>query len=76
MLIVHPLVAYILGSYVFDLPPEILNPLVLMAAMPPGMNVYIFATMYDRATGIAASAVLLSTVLSVVTISVWLVVLG
>lgn len=76
MLIVHPVVAYGVGRYVFDLPSEILNPIVLMAAMPPGMNVYIFASMYDRATGIAASSVLLSTALSVVTISVWLMVLG
>lgn len=76
MLFVHPLVAYLLGHYVFDLAPEILNPIVILAAMPPGMNVYVFANMYDRATGIAASAVLLSTILSVITISVWLVILG
>jgi len=76
MLIIHPLIAYLLGRYAFDLAPEVLKPVVLMAAMPPGMNVYIFATMYDRATGIAASSVLLSTVLSVVTISVWLIILA
>jgi hypothetical protein len=40
------------------------------------MNVYIFAEMYNRAQGIAASSVLLSTVLSIVTISIWLVILG
>lgn len=75
MLIVHPVVAYVIGRYIFSLPSELLNPVVLMAAMPPGMNVYIFANMYDRATGIAASSVLLSTMLSVITISIWLVIL-
>ena len=74
-LIIHPTIAYLIGRFVFNLPPELLNPMVIMAAMPPGMNVYIFANMYDRAKGIAASSVLVSTVLSVVTISVWLVVL-
>lgn len=76
MLIVHPLVAYLIGHFVFDLPPELLNPIVVLAAMPPGMNVYIFAEMYNRAQGIAASSVLVSTVLSVVTISIWLAILG
>ena len=75
-LILHPMIAYVLGYYVFQLSPEILNPLVIMAAMPPGMNVYIFANMYDRAKGIAASSVLVSTIVSVLTISVWLAVLG
>ena len=48
---------------------------VLMAAMAPGLNAYLFASMYDRALGAAASTVLLSTALSVLTISAWLVVL-
>ncbi|PWQ96440.1 AEC family transporter [Leucothrix arctica] len=74
-LILHPVIAYLIGRFVFDLPPELLNPMVIMAAMPPGMNVYIFANIYDRAKGIAASSILVSTVLSVVTISVWLVIL-
>lgn len=74
-LIIHPTIAYIIGRFIFDLPPELLNPMVIMAAMPPGINVYIFANMYDRAKGIAASSVLVSTVLSVLSISTWLVIL-
>ena len=75
-LILHPVIAYVIGSFIFNLPPEVLKPLVIMAAMPPGMNVYIFADLYDRAKGIAASSVLVSTILSVFTISIWLVILG
>ena len=40
--------------------------------MPPGINAYLFAVMYQRATGVSASTVLLATMLSVVTASGWL----
>jgi predicted permease len=69
------MIAYGIGRFVFDLPTELLNPMVIMAAMPPGMNVYIFASMYDRGKAIAASTVLVSTVLSIASISFWLAVL-
>jgi predicted permease len=45
---------------------------VLLAAMPPGMNIYVFAVMYQRAQALAASAILMATAASVVTISLWL----
>ncbi len=47
-----------------------------LAAMPPGINGYVFAAMYDRAVGTAASAVVLGTALSLLTITVWLALLG
>ena len=75
MLILHPVIAYVLGRYVFKLDHDVLKVVVLMAAMPPGMNAYAFADLYDRAKGIAASSVLVSTVLAIVSISIWLVLL-
>jgi len=75
-LIVHPAIAYGLGSFVFDLPKPMLNAAVIIAAMAPGVNSYLFAAMYNRAEGAAASTVLLATALSVVTVSVWLAILG
>lgn len=75
MLILHPVIAYVLGRYIFNLNNDLLKVVVLMAAMPPGMNAYAFADLYDRAKGIAASSVLVSTALSVVSISVWLAIL-
>ena len=75
-LFLHPVIAYCIGRFIFDLPPELLNPVVIMAAMPPGMNVYIFANIYERAQGVAASIVLVSTVLSILSISMWLVILS
>jgi predicted permease len=75
-LILHPLLAFVTAKYLFDLPHEIIKPIVLIAAMPSGMNAYVFATMYDKATGNAASTILFSTLLSIVTITFWLSALG
>ncbi len=71
-LVLHPMIALILSHYVFGLDPALVRVAVLTAAMPAGLNVYIFATLYDRATDIAANTVLCSTVLGVVSISGWL----
>ena len=75
MLILHPVIAYVLGRYVFALEHDVLKVVVLMAAMPPGMNAYAFADLYDRAKEIAASSIMVSTMLAVMSISVWLVIL-
>ncbi|WP_118137925.1 AEC family transporter [Oceanicella sp. SM1341] len=71
-LLVHPTIAWFLGTQVFDLPQGFVNSLVMTAAMAPGVNAYVFANLYDRGKGAAASAVLLATGLSVITASGWL----
>lgn len=71
-LMLHPTIAYVLCTQVFDLSTGFTRSAVLTAAMAPGVNVYVFASMYDRAKGAAASAVLLATALSVLTITFWL----
>ena len=48
---------------------------VTLAAMPPGLNIYLFAVMYDRAVNLAASAFLLATTLSILTATFWIYVL-
>ena len=45
---------------------------VLTSAMAPGVNAYVFANMYGVGKRVAASAVLISTVLSVLTLWAWL----
>ena len=57
-------------------PIEIARYGMLLAAMPAGINVYVFATYYDRAVNVATNVVLISTVASIATISFWLIVLG
>jgi len=74
-LMLHPAIALAVAHFGFALPPEQMRTAVLLAAMPPGMNIYVFAVMYQRAQALAASAILMATAASVVTISVWLAVL-
>ena len=75
-LLVHPGIAYGLSAHVFELDGSFVRAAVVAAAMPAGLNVYVFAAMYHRSESVAASTVLLSTALSVITITFWLAVLG
>lgn len=75
-LIIHPAIAWLLMVPVLGIDPHIARYGVLLAAMPAGINVYIFATYYNRATDVAANTILLSTVLSLFTITGWLLFLG
>lgn len=71
-LLLHPAIAFALAHFVFALSPELVRAAVVVAAMPPGMNVYVFALMYDRAVSLSASAILVATALSVLTVTAWL----
>lgn len=75
-LIVHPGIAYVLSALVFDLPIEFVRAAVITAAMAPGVNSYVFASLYGRGQAQAASAILLATGMSVLTVSAWLTILG
>ncbi|SDD19168.1 hypothetical protein SAMN05421538_10162 [Paracoccus isoporae] len=70
-LILHPSVTFGLGR-LFDLELSSLRSAVLTAAMAPGVNAYLFASIYGVAKRVAASAVLVATALSILSISVWL----
>ena len=70
-LIVHPAIVWSLGQ-LWDLGVSELRSAVLTSAMAPGINCYIFASMYNRAKRVAASGVLIATALSVLTIWCWL----
>jgi predicted permease len=75
-LLVHPAITLGLATLVFHLSPEYRTAAVVTAAMAPGVNAYIFASIYNRAAAEAASAVLLATALSVLTVSFWLYILA
>lgn len=75
-LLIFPLVVFGVSQWVFDLPKAFYQVAVLVAAMPTGLNGYIFASMYQRAEGAAAGAILLSTALSIASINLWLLILG
>lgn len=74
-LIVHPGVAWLLGRGVFDLDIAQTRSVVMTAAMAPGVNAYLFANMYGVAKRVAASAVLIATAASMITIWCWLAIL-
>ncbi len=68
-LALHPLAVYLLGTYVFALEPMWRDVAVLMAAMPICVNVYLFAQRYDAGTAPAATAIVISTAVSVLTVA-------
>ena len=70
-LIVHPTVTRSLGI-ALHLPVEPTRSAVLTAAMAPGVNAYIFASMYGRAMRVVATTVLFATTLTIGTAWVWL----
>lgn len=71
-LILHPAIAYVLMVWVLHVPLEIARYGILLAAMPAGVNIYVFATYYDRGVSVATNTILIATVLSAVTITGWL----
>jgi len=75
-LIVHPLIVWVVAVPVMGLSGLWVSVAVTMAAMPSGLNVYLFGARYEAAEGVAARTVFLTTLLSVGTISVLLVLMG
>lgn len=75
-LIVHPAIAYVLMIWVLHVPMDIARYGILLSAMPAGVNVYVFATYYNRGVSVAANTILIATVASAATISIWLLILG
>ncbi len=74
-LLVHPAIMAVMAFYVFELPPLAAVVAILTAAIPSGANVFIMARQYNIYLARSASAVLISTALSVVTLSILLAVL-
>ncbi|MEH7829101.1 AEC family transporter [Gemmobacter denitrificans] len=71
-LMIHPLITWLLGSFVFALTTDQIRSATLTAAMAPGINAYLFAHLYGVAKRVNASAVALATAASIGTIWFWL----
>ena len=71
-LLVHPTITFVLAHHVFELDLIYVQAAVILAAMPPGMNVYIFASLYNRAVGLSASVLVIANIISIITITGWL----
>ena len=74
-LVLHPAITYGLGRFAFGLDQAQLRSAVMTASMAPGVNAYLFANMYGAARRVAASAVLIGTAMSILTIWLWLAIL-
>jgi len=70
----HPIIVWTLGSAT-GLSTEAFRSAILTSSVAPGISAYVFANMYGTAKRVAASAVLVGTVLSVLTTAIWISVL-
>lgn len=71
-LLAQPLVTWIAATLLFRLDPATVRTAVLLAALPTGTGPFMVAEFYRREAGITSRTVLVSTVLSVVTVSLYL----
>lgn len=72
VLAIYPLVVFLLTHFLFGLPAKYVQAAVTIAMTPAGLNIYIFAAMYNRAMSTAASVILISTLFSILTMTLWL----
>jgi predicted permease len=75
-LVLAPALVYLLAARVFGLPPAFTGVAVLFAAMPVGINVYLFAMRYQSGIALASGAIAITTALGVMTTAFWLWILG
>lgn len=68
-LVIHPWLVWLAAAWLFELPPLWVAVLVVEAALPVAANVYLLAQRYDMYVIEASSAVLVSTVLALITVS-------
>ena len=71
-LILHPLVCYVVLSWIGDFPEVWLYSAVLLAALPTATNVFVLAQQYHVWVERSSASILLTTLFSVVTVTVLL----
>ncbi len=73
-LVVHPVILFVLLSMLGSFDETWVYTAILMASLPPALNVYVFARQYDTWVEQASSAVLFGTLASVATLTavMWL----
>ena len=74
--IVCPFIAFLLGKFVFRLDQWWLNSLVILAMLPAALNDYIYSQRYHHSEDFASAAVLMSTFLFSITISLYILLIG
>ncbi|MEM6667063.1 MAG: AEC family transporter, partial [Pseudomonadota bacterium] len=68
-LVIHPVIVFLMLALVGVTDPVWIATAVLMAALPPALNVFILAQQYDEYVERASSTILIGTVVSVFTVT-------
>jgi malonate transporter and related proteins len=68
-LLLHPLIVWLMISLIADVPPVWTYTAMLMAALPPALNVYVMARQYNAYVERASTAILIGTLASTVTLT-------
>lgn len=68
-LIVHPIIVYLLLTWIGGFDPVWVYTAVLMASLPPAATIYVVATQYNTYIFRASSAILIGTIASVATVT-------
>jgi malonate transporter len=69
-MLVQPAITGVLAFFVFDLPRLWSSAALLLCALPIGTGPFMLAKLYDREAAVTARAILVSTLVSLVTISI------
>ncbi len=71
-----PLIVYLAGSWLTSLPPLWIAVATLCAGLPSGVNSYLFAVRFNTGHAAASSSIALSSLISILTLTLWLQYLG
>ncbi len=74
-LIAQPLIAWFFAYYVFSMPDIWRKSVVILSAMPTGTGPFMLAELYSKGAGVASRSILVSTIGSIATLSIWLLIL-
>jgi hypothetical protein len=75
-LLAHPLLAWVLAYWVFNLRGELLVASVIMAGLPTAQNIFVTAMRYEHGVTIAKDTVLITTICAIPLMMVLAIVLG
>lgn len=71
-LVLQPAVTWVMATLVFGLSPLLTHTAVLLAALPTGTGPFMLAEFYRREASMTSNVILASTIVSVVTLSLYL----
>lgn len=72
-LIILPTLVFLTSQYIFNLEPFVVTVLVILSACPTGVNSYLIATTHQQHQQTVAGTIVLSTIISLITIPLWLI---